>query len=241
MLKSDILYNQVEKEQFKKYGLTSCVKDGVLYPGIYEKSPVKVLVVLKEPYSDWDKENSKPVDGNFYFSDIVESLKDKVQEGLNKTWLKVAAIVYSIKNGTVYTENLTYEQIKEGLQCVCWINLSKTPWKTSTKVDKEFISRVETWEDVVTEQFKENDFDVLIYGGIGDLSRDNPVDPDIPWHESFITDRKLYKHETSRGFNRVYIYQYKDTNKIIVDGYHPGYGKSAEWQTGFIQDYMKKM
>ena len=237
MLKSDVLYNQVEKKQCMKYGLSSCVKDGVLYPGIYEKSSLKVLFVLKEPYSDWDMENNKPIDGGFYFSDIVATLKDKVQEGLNKTWLKVAAISYSLKNNTAYSENLSYEQIKEGLECVCWINLSKTPWKTTTKIDEEYISRVKAWEDVVTEQFKETDFDILIYCGIGNFSRDNPVEPDLPWNESFISDSKMYIHEITRGVNRVFIYHYKDTNKIIVNGCHPSYGNSAEWQTEFIKNY----
>ena len=103
MKKSDEVFEQVQAEQCKKYGITSCIKDGILYPGQFEKSPFRMLMILKEPYADWDDENQKPVSEEFDFADIIRNLKEIWERGLNKTWLKVAAIAYSLKNDMPYT------------------------------------------------------------------------------------------------------------------------------------------
>ena len=159
---------------------------------------------------------------------------------MNKTWLKVSAIAYALKNKTDYTENLSYQQVVEGLSCVAWINLSKTPWKTTTKMDKAYYERVAVWEPVVKAQLQEIKPDIVFYGNTWEASTINPIEPDIPWQTGFNVNETKYEY-TSDGGNkyRIFISKYRNTNKILVNGYHPGLGNSSQWQTEFIQEYMK--
>ena len=242
MKKSDELFEQVQAEQCRKYGLTSCIKDGILYPGQFESSPFKMVMVLKEPYAEWDEENQTPVSEDFDFSDIIGKLKEDYESGMNKTWLKVAAIAYSLKNNTEYTEDLTYEQVEEGLKCVCWINLSKTPWNTTTNMDSEFKERTVAWESVVKAQLDEvskTGYDFVWFGNTWDLGPLNPVEPYVGWDESHDTsDEKWYKRTTESGKKtQIQIMKYNKTDVIIVNGYHPGFGNSAEWTVECIKDY----
>ena len=235
------LFSKIESSELKKYPLLSCcVKDGVLIPERYEKSPLKILFVLKEPYSDWDEETGAPSNCNFNFSDIVDDLDYHYEKGLNRTWLKVSAIAYSLKNKTPYSENLSYEQVVDGLSCVAWINLSKTPWHSTTKMDSSYIKPVRTWEPVVKAQFSQINADIIFYGNTWDFSFVNPIEPDIPWNNNFCTDEKTYEYQSEGGNKyRIFISKYRDTNKILVNGYHPEFGNSADWQTEFIKDYLE--
>ena len=242
MKKSDEVFEQIQVEQCKKYGITSCIKDGILYPGQFEKSPFRMLMILKEPYADWDDENQKPVSEDFDFADIIRNLKEIWERGLNKTWLKVAAIAYSLKNDTPYTENLSFEQVKEGLECVCWINLSKTPWNTLTNMDSKFYERTKAWEPVVKAQLAEVaelGYDIAWFGNTFDLGPLNPVEPYVGWddfHDTF--NEKWYQRTTEGGKKtRIQIMKYNKTDVIIVNGYHPGFGNSAEWTVECIKDY----
>lgn len=235
-------FNQVEQSQMEKYPLLrGCIRDGVLYPGLYEESPFKMMVLLKEPYDGWDAETETPVGGDFAFIDVISNLETHCLEGLNKTWIKIAAMTFAIKNDAEYTENLSYEQIKEGLSCVCFINLSKTPWKTRTNVnDDSYLERVKTWEPIVKAQLQSIDFDIALYGYTWDSSEINPINPNEQWDNNKTKDVKFYNRKTSDNKNlTVQILRYEDSDKIIVNGYHPAYGNSACWQTEYIQDYMK--
>ena len=244
MKNSDTLFEQVQAAQCKKYGITSCIMDGILYPEDFEKSPFKIVFILKEPYAEWDAVNNKPISEDFNFSDIVHNLEAEYDRGLNKTWLKVASIAYSLKNDTPYTENLSYAQIVEGLKCVCWINLSKTPWKTTSNIhDPEFLERIKSWEPVVKAQLEEASeigFDMVWYGNTCDVGEEpvNPVHPYVGW-DAFhdINNEKWYKRETESGKNSIQIFKYRKTNILLINGYHPGYGNSAKWTVDCIKDY----
>lgn len=243
MKKLDTLFEHVQAVQCKKYGITSCIKDGILYPENYEESHFKIVFILKEPYADFDEENDKPISEDFDFSDIIHNLKAEYDCGLNKTWLKVASIAYSLKNNTPYTENLSYEQVVDGLKCVCWINLSKTPWRTTSNIrDPEFIDRVKNWDPVVKAQLKEASsigFDLVWYGNTWDLGPVNPVEP----NSELDLDRDLVKPEwyyrTTQGgqHNQIMLSKYNNTNILLVHGYHLGYGNSVEWTLDKIKDY----
>ena len=172
-------FNKVEMYQKIKYPLLKgCIEDGILIPEAYGKSPLKMMVVLKEPFDAWDEETQSPIGGDFCFADIIRNLEYEYNKGLNKTWLKVAAMAYAIKHGIPYSENLTLEEVREGLSCICWINLSKTPWKTQSDVkDKNYLSRVKDWESVVKEQLKSIDYNLILYGYTWDCSLLNPIEP----------------------------------------------------------------
>ena len=247
MKNSDVLFEQVQSEQCKKFGITSCIKDGILFPEDYKKSPFKIIFILKEPYSEWDDDNDKPESGDFDFYDIVRDLQEIIEKkSLNKTWIKVASIAYSLKNGTAYTENLNYEQIVEGLKCVCWINLSKTPWKTQTKMDSDFIDRTKAWEPVVKAQLKEAGeigYNMVWFGDTWDLGPVNPVEPDV----ELVYDRDLVNprwfHRTTEGggvHNQLMISKHKKSDALLINTYHPGYGTSPAWTIQCIKDYKEK-
>ena len=51
---------------------------------------------------------------------------------------------------------------------------------------------------------------------------------------------KKYEYTSDSGNKyRIFISKYRNTNKVLVNGYHPGLGNSSQWQTEFIQEYMK--
>lgn len=241
MYEKEQLFTQIQSVELKKYPLLSCcMKDGILFPKAYAESSLKIAFILKEPYAEWDKATNSHADCDFDFFDIIRDLKYHYENGLNKTWLKVAAIAYSLKKQTSYTEDLSYEQVLEGLSCVAWINLSKTPWKTTTKMDAAYYERVSIWEPVVKEQLLEADPDIVFYGNTWDASYLNPIDPDVEWQENFCTNKKEYIYQSDGGNQfRIIVSQYRNTNKLLVNGYHPELGNSAEWQTNFIKDYIK--
>jgi hypothetical protein len=237
------LFNQIQAIEIDKYPLLDCcMKDGVLFPDQYENSPVKIAVTLKEPYAEWDKESNTPTNCDYDFFDIIHNLKYHFDNDLNKTWLKVAAMAFAIKNKTTYSESLSYDQVVEGLSCVAWINLSKTPWKTTTRMNKAYYDRVALWEPVVKAQFLEIKPDIVFYGNTWVASNVNPIEPSIPWKNQFCTVTKRYEYESIGGKNYwIEISKYRNTNKILINGYHPGFGKSSKWQTEFIQDYLSSI
>lgn len=233
------LFSKIESSELKKYPLLSCcMRDGVLFPSEYATSPLKIAFILKEPYAEWDNETNSPQNCDFSFFDIIRDLKYHYENDLNKTWLKVSAIAYSLKNKTQYTESLSYDQVVEGLTCVAWINLSKTPWRTTTKMDAAYMERVRIWEPVVKEQLLQAKPDIVFYGNTWDASSINPIEPNILWQEKFSTNQKKYEYKSDGGNSyRIFISTYRSTNKILVNGYHPGLGNGAHWQTEFIKDY----
>ena len=244
MKNSDTLFEQVQAVQCQKYGITSCIKDGILYPGEYERSPFRMVIILKEPYAGWDAENQKPISEDFDYSDIVHNLKAEYQSGLNRTWLKVASIAYSLKNNTPYTEDLSYAQVVEGLKCVCWINLSKTPWATTSDIrNPEYLERVKAWDPVVKAQLDEASkigFDIVWYGNTFDVGEVplNPMHPHVDWDDFHdVNNLKKFVREVDSGENRIIISKYKKTDILLVNGYHPSYGNSAEWTVDCIKYY----
>lgn len=236
------LFTQLQFSVLHQYPLLSCcMKDGILFPKAYAESSLKITFILKEPYAEWDEATNSPADCDFDFFDIIRDLKYHYENGLNKTWLKVAAIAYSLKNQTSYTEDLSYDQVVEGLSCVAWINLSKTPWKNTTKMDAAYYERVSIWEPVVKEQLLEADPDIVFYGNTWDASFINPFEPNIEWKSDFCTNTKKYEYKSEKDKTfRIYISQYRNTNKLLINGYHPELGNASGWQTGFIQDYIQK-
>ena len=70
------LFNTIQSSELKKYPLLSfCMKDGVLFPEEYEKSPLKMAFILKEPYADWDEETDSPMDCDNNFLDKIRDFK----------------------------------------------------------------------------------------------------------------------------------------------------------------------
>ncbi len=243
MSKIEDEFKKAEMYQLLKYPkLSGCIRDGVLYPEAYKKSPLKMMIILKEPFDEWDEITQSPVGGDFCFEDVTNNLEAEYSKGLNRTWLKVAAMAYAIKNNTEYTEDLSLEQVREGLSCICWINLSKTPWKNQSDIkDINYLARVADWEPVVKCQLESTDFNLIFYGYTWDCSMLNPIEPENRWDYTKVKDKQAYNYSSATGKKYgIQIFHYQGSNKIIVNGYHPEFGNSACWQTGFIQNYINK-
>ncbi len=231
-------YLLIENIEKQKYDIQSCMMDGIIFPEDFVKSNFKIGFILKEPYTEWDEENDRPKNCNQSFTDIADNLEYEVQKGLNNTWKKVAAMSYALKYKKAYTEDLSYTEIRDGLACVYWINVSKTPWKSQTQEDKAFKERGNLWRPLVDLQLKHfSSFcpNIILYGKMWDYSIVNPFEKDIPWNSSFQTNLQKFPGASEKSF--IEICKYRNTNQIIVNGYHPLFW--AEQQVSYIQTYTK--
>ena len=174
-------FERIEQLQKRKYPLLfGCVKDGILYPELYEKSPLKLMVVLAEPLVIGYGNIQAPLDVDLNTEDAVYKLETHCLKDLNNTWIKIAAMAYALKNRCIYSENLLWSQVKEGLACVSLVHLSKTPWRTKTDTkDTLYLERVCDWEPIIKMQLLSIDFDIVLFGQTWDCSSVNPINPNI--------------------------------------------------------------
>ena len=240
-------FEKVEQLQKRKYPLLcGCVKDGILYPALYEKSPLKLMVVLTEPLLNGDGNIQAPLDVDINIEDAVYKIETHYQKELNRTWIKIAAMAYALRNQCIYSENLSWDQMKEGLSCVSLVHLSKTPWraKTDTK-DLVYLERVCDWEPVIKKQLLSIDFDIILFGQTWDCSSINPINPNEVWDNRKMRDIwKYYRNTLEHKIIGIQIFRYDNSRQIIVNGYHPSYGindgNNACWQTESIMDYLER-
>lgn len=237
-------FEKIEQLQKGKYPLLfGCVKDGILYPELYEKSPFKLMVVLKEPLVDGSRNTQSPLDVDLNIEDVVYKLETHCLKDLNITWKKIAAIAYALKNRCQYSDNLSWTQLREGLSCVSLICLSKTPWITQADTkDPSYLARVRDWESVIKKQFLSIDFDIIVFVQTWDFSSINPINPHEVWDYKKITDTRMYAHSIiGHKLIRMQIFRYENSNQIIVNGYNSYDDEySVGLQTESILDYLNK-
>lgn len=237
----DNLFSEIEKQEIRKYpGLKGCTKDGILFPDYYHTSEFKITFILKESYEKWDETEQKPIGDGLNYCDMAHNLEES---GMctNKTWKAVAAIAYALKNQCDYTEILSTDQMTEGLKCVNWINLSKTPWQKHTNENDAYKQRVQLWDPYVKEQMERARGSTIYYfGNTWDSTTINPVEPDKLWDSECFKNKKpeSWTSEDGKQFS-IEISTYKDGKSLIVNGYHPQFGKSAERTVSYIRNYKK--
>ena len=241
MKDSRTLFDEIDDSECKKHPeLFTCMRDGVLDYYDYINAKVKIAFIVKEPFSESEEINYDPFYSCFDMKDIFISLTNNYNQNLCKIWRKIAAMGYSLTNDTEYTEELMRELIARGISTVAWINLSKTPWKQTSKINKEYLERVNIWEPVVKAQLSEIIPDIILYAGTWGISNLNPYEPDIPWNEEYCTNTKEYEFKSIDGFvHPICISNYRDTEKIIVKGLQPDFDDAAKWQTECIKDFLK--
>lgn len=106
-------------------------------------------------------------------------------------------------------------------------------------MNKSYFERASVWKSVVKEQLIESNADIIFYGNTWDSTSINPIEPNDSWKDEFCTNKKEYIYKSDKGKTfRIFILKYRDTNKILINGYHPAFGNSAKWQTEFIKDYL---
>lgn len=234
-------FSEIEKFERSKYpDLRGCSKDGYLFPLNFILSRFKITFILKEPYEDFDEKNQRPVGNGLNYRCMAHNLEESGMR-TNKTWKKVAAIAYALKNQCDYTETLSLKQMTEGLKCVNWINLSKTPWQKQTNENDAYKQRVKLWEPYVKEQMEHAPRSTIYYfGNTWDSTPINPVEPDKLWDSQKFKNEEKHKWTTTNG-NCCFIKvsTYRNTKILVVNGYHPDFGKSPEETVTFIQKYKK--
>ena len=217
-------FDKVEQLQKRKYPLLcGCVKDGILYPEFYEKSPFKLMVVLKEPLVESSGNIQAPLDVDLNIEDVVYKLETHCLKDLNKTWIKqIAGMAYALRNRCIYSENLSWRKLREGLSCVSFIYLSKTPWRTQANTkDPFYLTRVRDWESVIKKQLLSIDFDIIVFVQTWDFSSINPINPYEVWDYKKITDTRMYAHSIiGHKLIRMQIFRYENSRQIIVNGYN---------------------
>ena len=243
LMKSDIdkEFEKIEQLQKRKYPLLcGCVKDGILYPELYEKSPLKLMFVLSEPLEKGTGNIQSPLNVDLNMGDAGYKLEPHHQKELNRIWIKIAAMAYALRNRCIYSEKLSWPQVNEGLSCVSLIHLSKTPWGTKSDAENSFyLERVYDWEPVIKKQLLSIGFDIILFGQTWDCSSINPIKPNEIWDYRKMTDVRMYIQNTSNNEKRgLQIFRYDNSRQIIVNGYHPSDGNSACWQTECIINYL---
>lgn len=247
MSDNDKEFEKIEQLQKRKYPLIcGCVKDGILYPELYKKSPLKLMVILKEPLVKGSGSIQSPLDVNLNIEDVVYKLETHCLEDLNITWIRIAAIAYALKNRCQYSDNLSWTELREGLSCVSLIYLSKTPWRTDADTkDPLYLERVCDWGPVIKRQLLSIDFDIILFGQTWGCSSINPIKPNEVWDYNKMTD--IYKYYLSTLEHKllgIQIFKYESSRQVIVNGYHPSYGMKGRnnpcWQTESILDYLDR-
>ena len=234
----------VEQLHKRKYPLLcGCVKDGILYPDLYETSPLKLMIVLAEPLVRDYGNIQAPLDVDLNIEDAIFKLETHCLQYMNKTWIKIAAMAYALKYRKEYSENLSWNQVKEGLSCVSLIHLSKTPWREKTDIkDPLYRERVCDWEPVIKKQLLTIKYDIILYGQTWDCSSINPIIPNEVWDYRKMTDFRMYSHSIiNHKMMRMQVFRYENSRQIIVNGYHPYNDEySAGLQTQGIMDYLDR-
>ncbi len=237
-------FDKVEQLQKRKYPLLcGCVKDGILYPEFYEKSPFKLMVVLKEPLVESSGNIQAPLDVDLNIEDVVYKLETHCLKDLNKKCVRLAEIAFALKNRCQYSDNLSWTQLREGLSCVSLICLSKTPWRTQANTkDPFYLARVREWESVIKKQFLSIDFDIIVFVQTWDFFSINPINPHEVWDYKKITDTRMYAHSIiGHKLIRMQIFRYENSRQIIVNGYNSYDDEySAGLQTESILDYLDR-
>lgn len=208
--------------------LEGCIADGPIDEEAYDAANIKVCWILKEAYDD--SVDGRPAGGGWgYTAEVIEAWYEKDLVARNSTLSRVGAITFSLNNGYCDTEDLTDDEIIEGLKQTYWINLNKTPAFSTT--NRNFPHRTKNWASIVELQVQDAHPDIIIFGNTWDDIEEYPY---ITIEES--TKEYLCEDESYVAVN----ISTTEEGIIEVNAYHPGM-KSIEYETHMInsiQDYL---
>jgi hypothetical protein len=118
------------KIHYAKMGIkeSGYVKDGVINVEEYYKSPIKILWILKEPYSG---------QGNEMLNDLNENRAAGKKTDSQSTWHPLIYISHGILNGFINYDQMPNiaedKSISEILRKISFINVKKNPGKSRSK------------------------------------------------------------------------------------------------------------
>ncbi|MBO4720456.1 MAG: hypothetical protein J5658_11360 [Prevotella sp.] len=178
------------------------VTDGVMDIDEYLKSSPRIMWVLKEPWDDID-ENGIPCGGGWDMSEVFE--KDDAWK--NRTWQPIIYASYGITNRCLWKD---MDWIRDDtrmanvLKKIAYINVSKMPGYTKSDGEK-IRSAYSNWRDVLLEQIKMYEPQIIIFGYTFELFKNDLMGMDT---------EPIYRED-----GVIHVYE-KDGAKLL-DVYHP--------------------
>ena len=170
--------------------------DGICDEAGYLKSKLRVAWILKEPYDDFDK-SGKPCGGGW---SLVKDCFGKQDAWRNVIWQKIAYVMYGF-NHNLKWEDMDYirdnHSMIDEMKSIAYINLSN--YKTY-------------WKDVVAEQLKAYDPEVIIFGYTFGCMKESFL--------NVVEDAGFM--ENVEGWVRYWRYFNHTKKQILLDTYHPG-------------------
>lgn len=178
------------------------VTDGVMNIGEYLKTSPRIMWVLKEPWDDVD-ENGIPCGGGWDMSEAFGN--DDAWK--NRTWQPIIYASYGIINRCLWKQMDWIRDdtsMAEVLKRIAYINVSKMPGYTQSE-DEKIRLAYSQWREILQEQIKMYEPQVIIFGYTFDLFKEDLVGGDAePKH---------------RDDGVIHVYE-KEGVKLL-DVYHP--------------------
>ena len=148
------------------------IYDGVVDWDGYLTAPLKVCWVLKEPYDDADEDGDPAGGGWTMFKDFVKEKRLAETVNANPALRNVAYASWALLSGVSRYADIPWisdrPDVAESLLRVCYLNTGKMPAATMTS--REQLQKIHgEWRDIVLDQIKLAEPDLLIFGGTLDV------------------------------------------------------------------------
>lgn len=159
------------------------VYDGVVDWEGYLAAPVKVCWILKEPYDDTDANGNPGGGGWTMFKDTAPGKTLAQSVNANRALRNVAYASWGLIAGARRYADIprisNAPEVADSLRSVCYLNTGKMPAATSTP--HEHLRQIHReWRDIVLEQIRLADPDVLIFCTLNLWLEDFDVDIIFP-------------------------------------------------------------
>lgn len=248
---------KLEQEQKRIHALIKerAIKDGLMtgkasdyiwpiYDGVadfecYLASKPRIMVILKEAYDDSDVDedgNVVPYGGGW---SIPELFKQNAEIGkwTVLTWQRVIYAIYGYLKGYHYNE-MDYirddPSMGDILLGVCWINLNKMPGLTQSNDSNVRQLCLEHWEEIIKEQIKVYDPEVIIFGGT--------LYEEDDFYYTFFTDEDWNGRDECVEDNsgNTFMTKYQKDGRLIISAKHPGLRRNVALWVDSIIDALKQ-
>ena len=205
LIKSKI-FERAEKLELSNDGLEP-LPDGVADIEGYCKSSPRIMWILKQPYDDM--KDGKPFGGGWE----VYGAFNNDDAFKNTTWQPIIYSLFGIRNHKLYGDSdVPYihddKSMVDLLKDIAYINIDKMPGYRTTS-DAELAEAYEQWKDIVEEQIRLYDPQVICFANTMWLFK---KDWGIDEHT---------KHESIPLGNDKYMFVYRKDGRLCLDTYHP--------------------
>lgn len=182
------------------------INDGVYDWERYWNSPVRLMVVMKEPWDEHD-DCGNPCGGGWH---ICKDCFGKPDAWKGASWQPLIYIAYALFNGLRY-EEMDYirddKSMAEVLKQIAYINTNKMPALKQSN-DANLRQAYEIWRPVLLEQIKSYDPQVILFANTFKLYKADLVGEDAQPIFAFPNDS-------------LHVYRKGADGPLLLDAYHP--------------------